>query len=148
MIKGLGKIIFISLTFLFVISVLNHSSYVEGVHDCSNMAVEQYLFLDYIGLDNINICVGDFKGYSHSWVKIGNYEYDPVSLFPMWSYKIGNEQIGNTRYYTYDTSIIHTSEHSTHLISYTNSIPTLFILIFFNILRITVIRKSLNHANA
>jgi hypothetical protein len=112
------------------------------------MAVEQYMFLKYVGFEDINICVGDFQGYSHAWIRVGNYEYDPVSLYPMFVYRIGQNQIEETRYYIYDTSISHTAEHTPHLSSYINSIPTLFILIFFNILRIKVIRPVIHNAHA
>lgn len=146
MIKDLGKLVCIVFSFFLLVSILNYSSYVEDVHDCSNMAVEQYLFLKYIGFDDINICVGDYEPYSHAWIRIGNYEYDSVSLLPMFIYNIGNNQIGETRYYIYDTTIIHTPEQSTHLSSYLNTIPMLFILIFFNILRIRVIRPVIQNA--
>lgn len=145
MIKGLGNFVSFALIFFLILSVLNYSSYVEGVHDCSNMAVEQYMFLKYVGFEDINICVGQFEGYSHAWIKIGNYEYDPVSLFPMFVYRMGQNQIEETRYYIYDTSISHTAEHNPHLSSYKNSIPILFILIFFNILRIKVIRPVIRN---
>lgn len=146
MTRVLGKLLLIPLFFL-LLSVLNYGSYIEDVHDCSNMAVEQYLFLKYLGFEDINICVGDFEPSSHAWIRIGSYEYDSVSLMPMFIYKMYNDQIGETRYYIYDTSLSHDSDKSIHPISYLHSIPTLFILIFFNILRIKVIRPVIQNAH-
>lgn len=144
MIKVSGKL-FILPTIFLLLSIINYSSYIVDVHDCSNMAAEQYTFFNKIGFDTY-ICVGDFNGYSHSWVSINGYEYDSVSLFPMWIYRINNPQLSDTRYYTMDKEE-YPEEWKTHYISYLNSIPMLFILYIFNILRIKVIRPVIQNAD-
>lgn len=146
--KMLSGKIFFFINFILYISVLNYSSYIEDVHDCSNMAVEQYYFLKSIGFNDVFICCGEFTESSHAWLSVNGYEYDSVSLLPMWFYRINNPQYGETRYHIVDPTINHAPEWQPNYISYLNSIPMLFILFLINILRIKVIRPVINHANA
>lgn len=70
-----------------ILSVIQLCTYTEDVHDCSNMAAEQYMILSSLGFD-VDICTGRIspcyfeEPYQHAWVSVNGFEYDSVTLLP------------------------------------------------------------------
>ena len=77
--------LFIIFTILLILFSIHRLSYVVGVHDCSNMAIEQYEFFTKLGFDvNIffgNIVKNDIKT-GHAWISVNGYQYDCTSFLP------------------------------------------------------------------